>query len=122
MDHRIGKIVNHLNLHFQQRISFHEIAPMVNLSPSRLRHIFRVEVGMSLAQYVKLLRLNQARELLESTFLSIKQIQLITGMSDESHFFRDFKGVYNLTPTQYRDLYVDTYLQKDSAKIDKQGK
>src|SRR5688500_20149598 len=91
MDHRIGKIVNHLNSHFQQRVSFHEIAPMVNLSPSRLRHIFRMEVGMSLAQYVKLLRLNRARELLESTFLSVKQIQVITGMNDESHFFRDFK-------------------------------
>jgi transcriptional regulator GlxA family with amidase domain len=108
MDSRIGKIVHHLNSHFQQRISFREMAPMVNLSPSRLRHIFRDEVGMPPAQYVKLLRLNRARELLETTFLSIKQIQVITGISDQSHFFRDFKRVYNLTPTQYREVFVDS--------------
>ena len=121
MDTRIGKIVNHLNSHFHQRISFREMAPMVNLSPSRLRHIFRVEVGMSPAQYVKSLRLNRARELLETTFLSVKQIQSITGMSDESHFFRDFKRVYNLTPTQYREVFVAAGLPDDDAKNFKQG-
>ncbi|HKR11338.1 MAG TPA: helix-turn-helix domain-containing protein [Pyrinomonadaceae bacterium] len=122
MDHRIGKVVNHLNSHFEQRISFRELALMVNLSPSRLRHIFRVEVGMSLAKYVKILRLNRARELLETTFLSIKQIQVITGMNDESHFFRDFKRAYKLTPTKYREVFVDTDLRKDSVEILPTGK
>lgn len=116
MDNRIGKIVDHLNSHFQHKISFGDIAPMVNLSASRLRHIFRVEVGVSPAQYVKLLRLNRARELLETTFLSIKEIMVITGMRDQSHFFRDFKRVYNLTPTQYREIYLDTCLAKDTFR------
>lgn len=106
MDTRIGRILHHLNSHFQHRISFADMAAMVNLSDSRLRHIFKVEVGVPPAQYIKLLRLNRARELLETTFLSIKEIVVITGMSDESHFFREFKRVYNVTPSQYRELKV----------------
>jgi transcriptional regulator GlxA family with amidase domain len=81
-----------------------EMAQAVNLSPSHLYHLFKSETGEAPARYVKTLRMSKAKELLETTFLSVKEIVMLVGANDESHFVRDFKRRYSLTPTQYRRL------------------
>ena len=45
----------------------------------------------------------KARDLLETTCLSIKQIMPLVGMSDKDNFRRDFKKAYGLPPKQYRN-------------------
>lgn len=57
---------------------------------------------MSPAQYLKHLRLEQARDLLENSFKPIKKIGSTVGMSDPSHFTRDFKEKYGASPSDYR--------------------
>ena len=82
-----------------------EIARSVNLSSSRLQHLFKMHVNMTPAQYLKSVRVSQAKELLETTLLSVKEIRAQLGISDESHFVRDFKKAYGLPPLQYRFRY-----------------
>jgi AraC-like DNA-binding protein len=82
--------------------SFKDIAETLNLSPSRLRHLIKADVGLSPEQYVKHLRMEKAKELLQSTFLSVKQIMFTVGYADPSHFSRDFKGIYGTSPCNYR--------------------
>jgi transcriptional regulator GlxA family with amidase domain len=82
--------------------SFTELARAVNLSPSRLRHLFKLEVGLSPAQYIRVLRMQKAKELLESTFLNIKEIMNMVGIKDNSHFNKNFKDMFGLTPSQCR--------------------
>lgn len=53
-------------------------------------------------QYLKHLRLEQAREMLENSFLQIQQIGFKVGMSDQSHFVHDFKEKHGTTPGEYR--------------------
>jgi AraC-like DNA-binding protein len=79
-----------------------EIARAVNLSTPRLRSLFRAETGMTPTQYLKSLRMQKAKELLEETFLNVKQIMLRVGVTDQSHFVRDFRELYGHTPTEYR--------------------
>jgi AraC family transcriptional regulator of arabinose operon len=43
-----------------------------------------------------------AKELLETTFLSIKEIVALVGFNDESHFVRNFKKLYGVTPSEHR--------------------
>lgn len=57
---------------------------------------------MSPGQYLKALRLEKARGLLEATSLSVKEVRARVGMQDQSHFVRDFNRVYGVTPSQYR--------------------
>ena len=57
---------------------------------------------MTPASYLKKLRIETARKLLETTFLTNQQIIFKVGMYDESHFVKDFKKAYGLLPSQYR--------------------
>ena len=79
-----------------------EFAHSVNLSVWRLSHIFKSDVGMPPIKYLKLLRMERAKALLESSFLSVKEIAFRVGLNDESHFVRDFKLAYGYSPTTYR--------------------
>ncbi len=83
-------------------LSLTNTAGYVNLSASRLRHLFKAETGMSVVQYVKGLRLKKAKDLIETSALSIKQIMVEVGMKDKSNFSRDFKKTYGLSPAQCR--------------------
>ena len=96
------KVVSLMREEFHRESSLSEMAQFVNLSPSRLRYLFKTEVGMAPAQYLKTFRMQQARELLTTTFLSVKEIIRRTGINDQSHFIREFKKSYGLTPAQYR--------------------
>ncbi|HYY57313.1 MAG TPA: AraC family transcriptional regulator [Pyrinomonadaceae bacterium] len=89
-----------------------EIARAVNLSPAHLRYLFKAETGMSVMQYQKTLRMEEAKRLLESTFLSGKEIMLRIGITDESHFVRDFKQSYGMTPAQYRARHRNEVAKK----------
>ncbi len=79
-----------------------EMARSVNLSESHLLWLFKRQIDMSPAQYLKHLRLEAARDLLESSFLQVNQIGRSVGMSDQSHFVRGFKEKYGAPPSEYR--------------------
>lgn len=102
MDHRIRKVISTLSSDAGFDFSATDTAAQVNLSVSRFRHLFKSETGMSLVQYVKTLKLKKAKELLETTPLSIKQIMAEVGIRDKSNFCRDFKKTYGLSPIKYR--------------------
>ena len=83
-------------------VSLAELAQSVNLSVWRLCHIFKSDVGMPPIKYLRLLRMERAKGLLESSFLSVKEIAYQVGLNDESHFVRDFKSTYGYSPAIYR--------------------
>lgn len=102
MDARVEKVVSRMRTEFRQDPSFREMAQVVNLSQSRLRYLFKKETGVAPGHYLRAYRLEQAKELLETTFLSVKEIIRSIGVNDPSHFIREFKKTYGQTPAQYR--------------------
>jgi len=102
MDLRIEKVVALMRDDLTQRLPLSKMAQLVNLSPPRLSHLFKFENGISAARYLKSLRMKKAAVLLLTTFLSVKEIMARVGLSDGSHFVKDFKKIYGMTPTEYR--------------------
>ena len=86
-------------------LSLAEFAQSVNLSVWRLCHIFKSDVGMPPIRYLRQLRMERAKDLLESSFLSVKEIAFQVGLNDESHFVRDFKSTYGYSPALYRSQF-----------------
>jgi AraC-like DNA-binding protein len=114
MDHRVQKVIRLMKEDLRRQLTSAELSRAVNLSPVHLRYLFRAETGKTFTQYLKSLRMEEARRLVEETFLSMKEIIHRTGMRDESHFARDFKKAYGLTPSQYRALCLSARLKKES--------
>ena len=102
MDHRIERVIELLDCRLSEGVTFDQLAQTVNLSLSRFQHIFKAETGMSPAHYLRLRRMERAKVLLETSFLPVKQILLSLGVRDRSHFEREFKTRYGLTPAQCR--------------------
>lgn len=102
VDQRVEKVLQVMRDDLGAELSLAGLAHSVNLSVWRLSHIFRSEVGISPIQYLKVLRIEKAKHLLETSFLSVKEITHLVGLNDESHFVRDFKKAYGLSPTPYR--------------------
>ena len=94
-------------------LSLAELAQSVNLSVWRLSHIFKSDVGMPPIRYLRLLRMEKAKHLLESSFLSVKEIAYQVGLNDESHFVRDFKSTYGSSPALYRSQFMGGFVDHD---------
>src|ERR1700752_2294495 len=105
MDKRVEKIIAMMRDDVRGELSLTEFAQSVNLSVWRLCHIFKSDVGMPPIKYLRLLRMERAKGLLESSFLSVKEIAFQVGLNDESHFVRDFKATYGHSPAIYRSQF-----------------
>jgi AraC-like DNA-binding protein len=105
LDKRVEKIIQMMRDDVRGELSLGEFAQSVNLSVWRLCHIFKSDVGMPPIRYLRLLRMARAKDLLESSFLSVKEIAYQVGLNDESHFVRDFKATYGYSPALYRSNF-----------------
>ena len=100
---RILTVVEFMKANLHRKLTLDEIAPSAGLSCSRVGHLFKSEFGMPPGKYLKMLRVEKARELLENTSLRVKVIMAQVGIQDQSHFTKDFKKVYGVTPSEYRE-------------------
>jgi len=116
MDRRIDLIVIKIETETAGSWDTASLAALVNLSPSRFRHLFKQETGTSPAQYVKDFRLRKAEVMLRTSFLSVKQILKQVGLGSNTHFVRDFRRMYGMTPTAYRRAFWRAAKTKRSRK------
>jgi AraC family transcriptional regulator, arabinose operon regulatory protein len=102
MDRRIRRVRSVLDEQYRDPPSVHELATMVGLSSSRLAHLFREEVGMSIRSYVVARRLHVAALLILQTDERISQIAYSVGFNDVSNFNHAFKKLHGRSPGQHR--------------------
>lgn len=85
------------------RLSVADLARELTWSPNHLSHRFREETGMTLVRWIEGERMAQARTLLATTAMGIKEIAAQVGHPDASYFARVFRRVEGLTPRRYRE-------------------
>jgi transcriptional regulator GlxA family with amidase domain len=102
VDWRIRWIVAVIDRQLETPLRLADLARRMNLSPSRFSHLFRTECGCGPGAYVRGRRLARAHTLLLETTLSVKQVMSAVGVSDPSHFGRDFKRRFGESPTSLR--------------------
>jgi AraC-like DNA-binding protein len=112
MDYRISAVIALMEKRLHQKTSVREMARSVQLSPSRLRHLFKAETAVTPMQYLKTLRMQEAKKIIGAACFSVKEVMIRVGLSDKSHFERDFKKAFGLTPAQYKALCTRSDLVK----------
>lgn len=103
MDDRIRAAMDFLCRNMTRKILLTEVAAHSALSVSRLAHLFREQVGSTPQQFLEMQRLNRARELLEFTPHSIKEIAYQLGFDNPFYFTLRFKRFVGLSPRDFRN-------------------
>ena len=85
----------------QNNITIEEVAAELGLNPSSFGKIFKNYTGLTPYQYFLHMRVNRAKELLETSDCSIKELAFKLHFNDQYHFSKLFKQKTGLSPTQW---------------------
>ncbi len=99
---KIAETIIFMSEHLQEPLRVSALARMACLSPAHFGELFKAQTGCAPRDYLHLLRIHKACELLRATELPIKDIAARIGYSDQFHFSRQFKAFEGLSPSVYR--------------------
>lgn len=101
-DVRIQAAIDLISGNGDKPVGVPDLARAVGLSISYFSHLFRDNVGVSPAKFVRDFRMRQAEHLIRTTTLPLQTIFPLVGVTDQSHFVRKFTRRYGLAPSRYR--------------------
>jgi AraC-like DNA-binding protein len=91
-----------VNQHLFSDISIEDLAELANLSVSTFKRDFYELYKTTPANYIKMKRLERAKELLKMSNLTISEVSFQTCFHDVAHFSRAFKVMFGFTPSAFR--------------------
>ena len=98
------------------------MADSVNLSTWWLCHLFREHLDTSPDRLLTQVRMKKARELLENSFLTVKEVRTEVGIRDASSFTRGFKAEFGVTPANVEsELTSDEHQTKAAERCEKEA-
>lgn len=86
-------------------ISLNVLADEVFFSTSYISRLIKDELGVSFNEYLNNLRIEKSVELLKKNH-SIKDVSEKTGYNSVHSFIRNFKKVYSITPSEYKNQHL----------------
>jgi AraC-like DNA-binding protein len=99
---RLTPVFEFISRNYAESIAVEKGARLAHLSPSRFSRIFKQISGMTFVNYITHVRLSRALRMLRESSVTIAEIALATGFSDQSYFDRRFKAAFGQTPNQIR--------------------
>lgn len=91
-----------MNKNLSRKLLRSDFAFQLGVNESYLSRIFKAEMGISLWDYFTVLRLTSAREKLQQSVLTVKEIAESSGFSSESYFIKAYKKFYGSAPGKDR--------------------
>ncbi|MCY2973230.1 MAG: helix-turn-helix domain-containing protein [Planctomycetota bacterium] len=99
----VQRTVSFIATHFASRLDIEWLASHVSfVSPNHLARLFRSQMGISPLRHLKQVRLERAAQLLCSGTDAVALIATRVGYQNTSHFVRDFRRIFGMTPLDYR--------------------
>ena len=95
----------HINAHYTTALSLNEIAENAKCCPTYLSELFHKKMGMTIKQYINVMRLKHAKKLLISSDLPIMSICFECGFSSLASFNRNFLESEKTSPSAYRKSF-----------------
>lgn len=105
---KFKKLLRHINENFTRELDMETLAAVYGISSRYVRKRFRQDIGMNSSQYITMLRVNKAKELLWKFSLSVTDVAFQTGFGSSQYFSRMFKSYTKMTPAEYRKLWSKT--------------
>ena len=98
----VAAAVRYLDAHFAGPLRVEQVAASVFLSPDRFTEVFARTMGRTPRDYIRHLRVERARHLLQATGLSVSEVGQAAGFGEAAYFTRVFRTATGLTPRDFR--------------------
>ena len=103
----IHGITRYLQEHLAEDVSLSVLAEQFHLSAQYISQLFKSEIGVNFLAYLTSIRMEQAKQLLLTTSLSITEVSARAGYADYRVFTKAFKKAEGITPSQYRRDFLE---------------
>lgn len=103
----LGEIIEYIHTHFSNSPSLQEIAAHSGLQPNYFCRKFKQTTGKTYVEYLNTLKIEHAKNMLQTYDLSITEIAFDSGFSSSSSFLREFKKQTGYSPLQYKKRKIN---------------
>ena len=101
----LDKTIEILRGNFAEPFNLNDLAAFVGVHPTHLARVFRQFERCTIGDYIRQIRIENARNKIISSDESLVEIALNTGFADQTHFSRSFKNVTGMTPNEFRKIF-----------------
>ena len=111
----VATVKNYIYENYREDLNLESLAEKVYLSSGYLSFIFKKETGMNLNRFIRVVRMEKAKEFLCTTNMKVAQVSEEVGFANVSYFCRSFREYYGSSPESYRKGMGDD--EEHSEKI-----
>ena len=99
---KVARAIGYIRQNYRNGLSVPEVAQVVAMSDSSFYQKFKTVTGTTPLQYQKALRLTEAKDLLTSEKVQVSDVAFAVGYESPSHFSKDYKRHFGLSPNETR--------------------
>jgi AraC-like DNA-binding protein len=102
---RIASIHEYLMNNYREEVNLNKLAGLVNMAEGSLCRFFKMNMGITIFEYLNKIKTEFACKLLMDPDLSIMEVCFDSGFNNISHFNKQFKKITGVTPSEYRKRF-----------------
>lgn len=100
--YHVSKSIQYIKDHYSDAISLKALSDELDINNAYLSRLFKKETGIGLTDYINQVRIDKAKELIETTHKKMYEIAELTGFNNNQRFFSVFKKVVGESPGDYK--------------------
>lgn len=111
---KIKQAIEYIKKNYDKDLNMAVVSNYVSMNYSLFSLSFKEYTGVNFVNFLKEIRINQAKELLETTDWKIQEISSKVGYENEKNFMKIFKSTCGISPTEYRKNLIIKYKSEDN--------
>lgn len=99
----VDSAIRYMETHYRKDLNLAYLSNLISMNTNYFSTLFKKKTGMSFVQYLQMIRIRRAQELLRDPALKIYEVAADSGFQDEKYFFKIFKKITGLTPNEFKN-------------------
>lgn len=106
---QVTRAIGYIYEHITERITVKTLSQTLNTSSAYLSHLFAREIGIPVSDFIRKLKIEYAKNLLQFTQDEMAEIAAHLSFSSQSHFIQRFREETGMTPKAFRESHSSAY-------------
>lgn len=102
----IHKACIYIKAYYMNKITLEDVAGIAKVTPNYLSKIFKESMGKTFTHYLNLVRIENSKKMLMSEDMTLEEIALKSGFTDQSYFTKVFKKLTTMSPKKFRQAHM----------------